>query len=98
MKCPLKLVTFGSPKVGNKAFAGLFEDKVRNHFRMVMKHDAVPRLISQSKALSGYHHVSKKILLPEDISIPKTISEKITRKMTIKAIVENYNVCFNKRI
>ncbi len=58
----VKNVTFGSPRVGNKAFAGAFDELVPTCYRFANAKDAVasvPRLL-------GFTHVGSRVTLLED--------------------------------
>ena len=57
------MVTFGSPKAGNKTFSEFYNAKVPDCYRFVFKGDAIPRLIFQSRLLTGYHHVGRGVVL-----------------------------------
>ena len=83
-------MTFGSPKVGDKAFATLFKEKVTDNYRMVMKHDQVPRLTRQSKALSSYTHVSRKIILPETTT-RNSVLDQMRRRGSVTGIGPHFD-------
>jgi Lipase (class 3) len=51
-------VTFGTPRVGNQAWATFFNSQVSNFTRMNNKHDPVPTVPFHCR---GYKHPSKEI-------------------------------------
>ncbi|ETN86882.1 triacylglycerol lipase [Necator americanus] len=50
----IKLVTFGQPRTGDKAFAASVEKDVPYTFRITHAHDMVPHLPSEN--VQGYYH------------------------------------------
>lgn len=60
-KDEILLSTFGTPRVGNVAFADVYENAVPSSWRIVVAPDMVARLPKV-----GYRHVGKKVLLTVD--------------------------------
>ncbi|KAJ8902708.1 hypothetical protein NDN08_006028 [Rhodosorus marinus] len=56
----LSVTTFGSPKVGNKYFRKMYDDRVRSHWRVELAPDMITRL-----PLAPYVHVGKQALITE---------------------------------
>ncbi len=54
----LHIVTFGAPRVGNREFQKVYDDKISAHWRVVNAPDLIPSLPKV-----GYVHVGKKVLL-----------------------------------
>lgn len=52
------VTTFGSPRVGNKAFQEVYDEVIRMNWRVVAGGDIISRLPK-----IGYHHVGKKVIL-----------------------------------
>eukprot|EP00835_Amoeboradix_gromovi_P002460 NODE_140_length_17926_cov_0.139620.p6 type:complete len:331 gc:universal NODE_140_length_17926_cov_0.139620:11970-12962(+) len=65
----MKIVNFGSPRIGNKPFALLVTRLVRECWRVTHGHDVVPK--SPPRFL-GYHHFPNEIWLVDVINIPKS--------------------------
>lgn len=53
--------TFGAPRVGNRAFGGIYDDNVPIHWRIVVGPDVVAKLPK-----IGFTHVGKKVLITVD--------------------------------
>jgi len=55
----LEVITFGSPRVGDKKFAAYYNNKIGGStFRIVHWKDLVPHVPTKSM---GYHHVAREI-------------------------------------
>lgn len=61
---PIKVVTFGSPKVGDGEFVKLFNRSVVNCFRLRVKYDPFPQLPPSLPGLR-YEHVGQDVILKE---------------------------------
>eukprot|EP00897_Mesotaenium_endlicherianum_P005039 jgi/Mesen1/4563/ME000232S03828 len=57
------VTTFGQPRVGNRAFATYFDQRVPNSVRMVHGHDLVPHLppLSLARRLYSYYHTATEV-------------------------------------
>jgi len=62
---PIRVVTFGTPKVGNWEFRKLMDENVDN-LRFVTSADIVPKMPVGPQLLHGYYHCGKGIVLKED--------------------------------
>jgi hypothetical protein len=56
--CRLALYNFGSPKVGNGAFARWYDSRIADAFRVIVDGDIVPTM-----PLTGYTHVGTRIVI-----------------------------------
>jgi predicted lipase len=61
----VKLLTFGSPRVGNAAFASAFNASTIQHFRLVHAKDPVPHF---PEMLFGFHHAAEEVWQVSDDS------------------------------
>lgn len=52
------VITFGAPRVGNKEFQNIYDERISSHWRVVIAPDLIPSLPKV-----GYVHVGKKVLL-----------------------------------
>lgn len=58
---PLRVYTYGQPRVGNSRFCRFADKRLANHYRLVLAEDIVTRSAS---ALLGYRHSGEMIFLP----------------------------------
>jgi hypothetical protein len=63
--------TFGSPRVGDKVFAGTYDDLVPTSWRVSNLNDLVPHLPPQ---LAGYTHVDAEVPINSDITSTHKVS------------------------
>lgn len=59
------LITYGSPRVGNKEFVNKIDEKVPYIFRVVKHHDIVPTLPPQF-GKNSFKHTRGLIMIPDD--------------------------------
>eukprot|EP01080_Neovahlkampfia_damariscottae_P008559 gene8560-382_t len=59
----VELITFGKPRIGNKAFSKYFDQMVKKKWRVVNKKDIVARL---PPTLIQYHHATREIWFPKN--------------------------------
>ncbi|GAM27497.1 hypothetical protein SAMD00019534_106730 [Acytostelium subglobosum LB1] len=58
--------TFGSPRVGNVAFAEWYNSIQPDNYRVVNQHDIVPHVPPQKDTTYTYHHVPLEIWYPKN--------------------------------
>ena len=60
----LKIVTFGCPRVGNKAFSDDFFSRLPTHVRFVHRRDIVPQVPPRVPSLgesNAFHHIPREV-------------------------------------
>ena len=72
----VSVYTYGSPKVGDAAFADAYNTRVSNTYRVVNDTDLVPSI-----PLGNYYHVGKLLHLNPPNDNPEGIIAKITEKL-----------------
>ena len=89
-KCPPVFVTtFGSPPIGDKVFATVYNNRVKNSIRYVNKTDPIPKIPS------SLCHVNKQIILG---NTKKSIIQTIKQFFNVKNIVKSHYMdtyCYN---
>jgi hypothetical protein len=63
--------TFGSPRVGDKVFAGTYDNLVASSWRVANLNDLVPQLPPQ---LAGYVHVDAEVPINSDDRCRQTVA------------------------
>jgi hypothetical protein len=95
---PISFYSFGSPRVGNRAFSRFMEDHVHTIYRIKVNGDIVTMV---PKVLGFYHHTGTLVLVDEtekgNLIIRPTIIEESFFNRTIGNLsnhsLEKYRIC-----
>lgn len=83
--------TFGSPRVGNKAFQELYDSEIKMNWRVVAGGDLISRLPK-----IGYRHVGKKVILTStgELFIDPSALEMVFWHSQSASIVHHRKACY----